>query len=431
MILKTAEKGQALILIAFAAVALFAFAALAIDGSRVYSDKRHAQNAADTASLAGALAYTRASDADKASETTINNIITQAAQLRATSNSYDNDTTSNIVTIKIAAVPTGACGETDGKDITVNIVSYVDTTFARVIGRKQVTNAVTATARACGFYMTPPFGGSPITGLNDVKDKPCGIDSKNGDWKIKGGGVFSNGCASFHKELELVDDDSCVTSVGGVLDYPTTSGVCYTQNQSARKINYPKDVEKIMPPNPCTGAITGNKYAGGGIVPSAGQTTFADGVYCITNMDALDKEDIFLNNATLWAVDESFNLQFTGQGGFSGTGTRKGTYAGSEIYHGYFIIIPMDNEGPDQPCIDFTKGEQVITIRGNSGQDITGTIFAPSACLDLGGTSDGKAMNSQVIGYTVTSNGDATVDIQYDPDKNPKVPIYPALSQLK
>ena len=73
MIIKAKEKGQALILIALAAIGLFAFGALAIDGSRAYSDKRHAQNAADTAALAGALAYSRASD------------INTVAQARATS----------------------------------------------------------------------------------------------------------------------------------------------------------------------------------------------------------------------------------------------------------------------------------------------------------------------------------------------------------
>src|ERR1044071_3739143 len=50
------ERGQALILIAFAAIGLFAIAGLAIDGTAKYSDRRHAQNAADTAALAGAFA---------------------------------------------------------------------------------------------------------------------------------------------------------------------------------------------------------------------------------------------------------------------------------------------------------------------------------------------------------------------------------------
>jgi len=427
MIFKTTEKGQALILIALAAVGLFAFAALAIDGSRTYSDKRHAQNAADTASLAGALAYTRASDADKANETTINGIISTAAQTRATSNSYDNDTTSNIVTIKAVDVPEGECGETDGKDITVTIVSYVDTTFARVIGRKQVTNAVTATARACGYYETPPFNGNPIVGLGDTNEthgKRCPADSGEGDWIISGGGVLSNGCASFDKVL-LLDEGDCVTAVGDVGDIP--DDICYHQEQTSQKIRYPEDVAKIMPPNPCdhTSGDIGQDQ-------TPGVYTFSNGVYCISDMEDLEREDIVLNNATLYVTDtEPFNLQFTGQGGLSGTATRKGTYTGSEVYHGYFLIIPMDNDGDNQPCTDFTQGDQVITIRGNSGQDITGTILAPSACLDLRGTSDGKAMNSQVIGYTVSSNGAATVNVQYDPDDNPKVPIYPSLSQLK
>ncbi|HMD81065.1 MAG TPA: pilus assembly protein TadG-related protein [Anaerolineales bacterium] len=53
------ESGQTLVIIAFAAVILFGFAALAIDGSIVFSDRRHAQNAADTAALDAALSKTR------------------------------------------------------------------------------------------------------------------------------------------------------------------------------------------------------------------------------------------------------------------------------------------------------------------------------------------------------------------------------------
>jgi Flp pilus assembly protein TadG len=139
------EKGQALILVALAAIGLFAFAALAIDGSRVFSDKRHAQNAADTAALTGSLAHIRGSA-----------IITAALE-RAKANGYDNGS-SNDVTVTLADTPPGACPGT-GKDITVTIVSYVDTTFARVIGRNQITNAVTSSARSCDVKVS---GGVPL-----------------------------------------------------------------------------------------------------------------------------------------------------------------------------------------------------------------------------------------------------------------------------
>src|ERR1044072_8642041 len=79
------QRGQALVMIALAAIGLFAFAALAIDGSAVFSDRRHAQNAADTSALAAGLAKTRSQ------------AWTTAALTRAASNSYNNNGTTNIV----------------------------------------------------------------------------------------------------------------------------------------------------------------------------------------------------------------------------------------------------------------------------------------------------------------------------------------------
>ncbi len=47
-LMPSTQSGQALVMIALAAIGLFGFAALAIDGSAIFSDRRHAQNAADT-----------------------------------------------------------------------------------------------------------------------------------------------------------------------------------------------------------------------------------------------------------------------------------------------------------------------------------------------------------------------------------------------
>ena len=130
MFSKAPEKGQALILIALAAIGLFAFAALAIDGSRAYSDKRHAQNAADTAALAGALAYARADRDDIENDSEILTVVAGAAQPQATGNGYSGGA-ENDVTISTVAVTAG-CLSRQGREITVKIVSYIDTTLARV-----------------------------------------------------------------------------------------------------------------------------------------------------------------------------------------------------------------------------------------------------------------------------------------------------------
>src|SRR5512139_563361 len=48
------EQGQAIVIMAFAMIALLAFAALAIDGGNAYVERRRAQNGADAGALAGA-----------------------------------------------------------------------------------------------------------------------------------------------------------------------------------------------------------------------------------------------------------------------------------------------------------------------------------------------------------------------------------------
>ena len=57
------ESGQALVIIALAAIGLFGITGLAIDGTAKFSDRRHAQNAADAAALAGALGKGAGDDA--------------------------------------------------------------------------------------------------------------------------------------------------------------------------------------------------------------------------------------------------------------------------------------------------------------------------------------------------------------------------------
>lgn len=407
------EKGQALILIALAAVGLFAFSALAIDGGRIYSDKRHAQNAADSAALAASLAYTRGTD------------INTAATTRSTSNGYDGGTMSDVtVTVTDIAEGSNICpGDTAGKDITVTIVSHVNTTFGRVLGREQITNAVTATARGCGYYRAGLLNGYPIIGLNPnqvVNAKSCGFTTGNSgsvQWEVEGGGVFSNGCA-FSKNANSVDfHGACAAAVG-----PAGTFDCQSSGQTNMSIDYPADIDAIMPPNPCDGT-PGDI----GLPPPASGSTFSNGVYCISNLDAYDKKDITLNNATLYVTDASFDLKFAGGGGFYGTPTQVGGYTGSGPYEGYFMIVKRINT----PCQDFTHGDQVIEWRGNGSGTFTGTVLAPSACLDVRGNGNPSGMHTQLIAYVVGSNGNADVYVNYITEENRTEPVYPSITLLR
>ena len=419
----SSEKGQALIIITLAAVMLFSFAALAIDGSMLFSDKRHAQNAADTAAFAGALAYTRNNnnDDDNEEEGGSMNVIRTAARDRAISNGYDNGPT-NDVTVTAMDVPSDGCpGNAPGKDITVDIVSYVNTTFARVIGRTQMTNVVTATTRVCGYIQASLFNGNAVVGLNPSITN-CAFDSgqsNSAHWKLEGGGIFSNSCAH-SKNNDSVDlVDGCVTSVD------SSSGfTCQHPFQTSQAISYPADVLEIMPPNPCDGT-PGDV----GLAPPASGSTFTNGVYCISDLDAYDKKDIILNNATLYVTDTVFNLKFAGGGGFSGTPTSSGDFMN------YYMVIAYD----PTPCPAFNdNNSQVIQYRGNGSGSFSGTILAPSACLDLRGNGDANGLHTQIIGYNVSSNGNAggnsgdeSVYINFQADENHQIPVQPTISLLR
>jgi Flp pilus assembly protein TadG len=378
---KFQEKGQALVIIALAAVVLFGFAALAIDGSMVFSDKRHAQNAADTAALAAALVFTRGGD---------NIAINSTAQARTLSNGYNNNGTSNIVTVTTTDIPDWGCpGNADGKLITVNIESKVQTSLARVVGTAQITNRVKATARGCGYIVAPLFSGNAIVSLNPANN-PCAFDSGNSNaahWKIQGSGIFSNGCAySKNGNSVTLDPGECVTSVGTASNFS-----CSQQSQPIT----PAEVLAIMPPNPCDGDPGDVGLPQGSGVSSGGSVTFSNGVYCISNMDALDQKDVILNNATLYVTDFDFSLKFAGGGGFSGTPSSSGDFTN------FYMVIAIANP----PCPDFnSQNAQVIQFRGNGSGTFSGTILAPSACLDLRGNGETSGIHSQVIGYNVTTN---------------------------
>ena len=142
------EKGQALIIIVLAIFGLVGLTGLTIDGGNVYSDRRHAQNAADAAAYAAALTKVRAGD-------------WQAAGLsRAADNDYDNNGTTNIVQVVNPPISGTYAGNPDY--IQVLITSHVDTYFAGVVGIHQMTNQVQAVSKTKMSDIGPLINGEAM-----------------------------------------------------------------------------------------------------------------------------------------------------------------------------------------------------------------------------------------------------------------------------
>ena len=145
------ERGQALVLVVLAIVGLFGFAALAIDGSAVFSDRRHSQNASDTSVIAAALARVRP-ETSSTWET--------YATTRATDNGYTDGVDEAKVYVytcdelpqTVDGVEFKCDGLPDGADpaeyVYVHIKSVVKLFLARIVGWSEMTNHTSAVAHA-------------------------------------------------------------------------------------------------------------------------------------------------------------------------------------------------------------------------------------------------------------------------------------------
>jgi Flp pilus assembly protein TadG len=410
---KKSEKGQALILIVFGIVALIGMTGLAIDGGNAYSDRRNAQNAADTAALAGALAHTHATD------------MAAAAQDRATSNGY-NGTGTNVVTVTVADTASGICpGNQTGKDVTVQITSNVKTFFATVLGVSTITNKVTASARSCDTYIAPMFGGNAIVGLS-----PTGTDFSTAgtpDFNVTGGGIFSNSSSSPSAGCSgaATVESPSVTTVGGTTSFScgTTIGTTTTGATPYLLSDY---LTTLPPPPACDGTAyqsAGNWYpqAGkdGSQVAISGDMTFTPGLYCISNSPGQYHGNLVAIGVTFYIMNSNFTWDFNGGGNIQASGGL-GRYKGVLLFSS-----PKVSGGALQQT-------QVVDLHGNGNAVVKGSIILPSATVTMYGNSGtNNGYDTQVIGYQVSAGGSAAVRDNYNAGDNYQPPQPYTVSLIK
>jgi Flp pilus assembly protein TadG len=457
------ERGQALIMIALAAVGLFGFSALAIDGSRVFSDRRHAQNAADTAALAAALARVRATGSNldvngNPIQSAIDAATVDAGIKRAESNGYANDTDSSVdvnmcdtsgLNPPCEGLPGGA---NPAEYIQVKIVSTIPTTFARIIGRAQVTSILTAVARAKSGIPSPLFKGAALAAL-----APSGSNTLGGNGNVfldvNNSGTFNNsidncgmkldgnGVYSVDTSFEVVSGQHCESG------HPATTG----SFQTAGQVPYPPAITIPTPIITCSGTGTKSDSVLNGVpvttltpgnwgslnLVSSGEVHFSPGNYCFSNGVSMLGPDVIANNVNLLITGGEFKISgngsftcdnmlvyinggsgihFNGNGGsycndvtfFAKTGdvTWNGSVSNRFFapkggdYKNVLIYMPYGNNSP-------------LTINGSSGSKMTGSIIAVSSAINISGVSDTTGLHSQIIGYTITLDGASNTTINY------------------
>jgi len=426
------ERGQVLVIITLAAIGIFGIAALAIDGSIKFSDRRHAQNAADTAAIAGSLAVVNDDP-----------LWYVEALERALDNGYDDNHVSNEVWVYKCSDPLDSaaritspvdCGPYDGNSnyVQVAITSHVDTFFARILGINQTHNtvqAVTYSNKRGPFYdgnLIVALNPDPCTGNGANGNIALGTSGGNGSEAeiiLVGGGAFVNsggsGCGMEVMGCPTITiNDGNLSSYGnGNINLDVNSQTC-TDKLTMPSPSYDKDPYPFPPempdePNICSTSqpsapFNNNTLSPGyysSFPPSKGSyknmgnnIVLQPGIYCLdTDLSLSNGKSITGTNVLIYLKSgNEFSLQ-------GGTLNLSGREEGD--YEGYVVIVDSNFTGQTPNCI----------INGNADATLTGTVFAPYCDVEIDGGGKTASLTAQIIAYTVKITGSQAVNLTYNP----------------
>jgi len=423
------QKGQALILIALGIIGLVGITALAIDGGNAFSQRRHAQNAADTAALAGAQELIRSYDGSSGHSWD------SAAKQIASENGYTNNPP--LMTVTVHYPPIAGCNgaipilkdnptdlvENPNYYVQVIINQEVPTYFASVIGISSTHSCVDAIAKA--EPLPPGLAGNSIIVMGNCPSLSIDISGagNSGGVEAINGGIFINASD---------DNNGCALNPGnsaGAIGIRATGGCATCVITSVGSYNYAGDplIDPVttgfnggvqigdplayIPEPQCTGngSLTGTTYHPGNFDGSAlGGGLYSPGIYCITGDVILSGQQLLYGQGiVLYFINGG--LRFTGNSAIQISAPtsdncfpENGDPTASCTYRGIAIFSARDNTS-------------IIEIRGNGGNAVTGTIYALSGIVQgKGGGVDPN--DTDVIGQIIckeligTGNGSFKVD---------------------
>lgn len=474
---KNSQKGQVLVLVAIGIVGLIGFTALAVDGGNFYSERRRAQNAADTSSLAGGLEITENLLVNEQNETifltNFNNWYIATESL--ISENMDNlSGVTYTYEIPFITDPEGHKLPSPGLDckgdpvpepyfqnsdyIQVLIHIEVDTYFARLFKFDQLNSCVEAIA-----YAEPPVANTILAGFGLAALNPgylppdykCTNDGNeiNGI-KLEGGAQYVSADAS------LFSNSNCDPSfwsdsnqVGITAPKISAVGTIEVGNATVNSIlespvppqPFPPDYLMPDPAEDCgpvdenraiqegmwlsPGNYTGNKF------PPEGVTNLEPGLYCVYS----GQNGFIISNQpgdSLSGFGVTIALM---EGAIDWTGSDPGINlhapaapadcvendprdACNYKYNGLLIFIPESNAQAHFPGIG-------VTWNGDTNWNITGTVLAPWTTFKINGGNNGVSLGTQILGYDFILSGDSTISILNNDALNWKG-YYPAHIEL-
>ncbi|MFC1996196.1 pilus assembly protein TadG-related protein [Chloroflexota bacterium] len=423
------ENGQAIVLIALAFIVMVGFAALAIDGGMFYSDRRHAQNAADAGALAGAgdaaLILENAHLFNQNFECNLSVVTNAMAVAESTAldwmsyNGYADPGTDE----PAEAVCTSITTNDDGSplffpkkyiELTTDIITDTQTALIHVVYDGPAQNRVKATTK-----IEPPIPyayGQAVVGLNPETDcnnaSVAGVKfGGTGDARITGGGVWSEGCLTGNGSciVEVIDPDTTDDKYVGIGYHGGSFGSCPTMTPAPVPSNESLPKESYYVPAPSCRDELGNVKTG---------AVEMDDIQLSGNQ-VVNLNDLGVDLICLTSTGNAIKMTGGELIGDEGITIYLENSGDIEISGGIAnLMAPGAYEDPGLAGVLFyvdDTDESVIDITGNVTSTYMGMIYAPKADIKITGTGDiGPTLNTQIIGWNVTLLGTANVTINFN-----------------
>lgn len=408
---RSSERGQALILIVFGIIGLFGITALAIDGGNAYADRRHAQNAADSAALAGALARVN-------QESWVDRTYAVAAQ-----NGYNNDGVGNVV--EIHSPPVGGPYAGNIEYIQVRITSNLRTYFASIVGIPSLRNVVETIALSKPAEYRPMFDGAAIVSLAAVSD----CDQNKAFWMhaestldIAGGGVFVNSnnpdCALIQQANGSIRlEAGQAIRVAGGWDIAKPRLLTPFPPIRVPPVSYPPPF--YMPKPGCGGreamvsadGTTMSPGNWGDAFPPLGVSVLQSGEYCLDGDFVMDSGQVLSGGNVLIYLKRG-QMRIGGGVQWNLTPPRSGPFAGLLVYQ------PQENHN-------------LMALNANVNSTVIGTFLVPGAQIRFKGNDSSFGFHSQFVGLSIDGDGNSNIVIRYNQDQNYLALYQPEVQLVK
>jgi hypothetical protein len=411
------EFGQSIYIIALGMVALLGFTALSVDGGRIYLDRRRAQNAADQAVMASALAKVEGYD------------WLQIGLDRAADNEFNNDGITNFVSIY--SPPISGLYSGDEKYVQTFITAESETSLIQFFygGETKVTVEAVARIQLYNAALTSILNNHALVTVgNCASSSGHSLDftggGNSGGIVTIGGGIFLNssetpgGCCALEEPNNGygIVSGGPITSIG-TCDYagslmtspiPIITGFNHNQPIVDPLAGLPE------PECPAPGTKSGNNYSPGSWDASdfsGGTVILAPGIHCISGEVKMSGGETIFGEGVLLYFTDTGETSFTGNSSMHISAPTElnclgsvGNVTDSCNYVGMVVFMARSN------TLIFETG-------GNGTNSIYGTVYALNSSVQAhgGGTLPGEVdVVGQVITKNMLGNGNGSYTIEYD-----------------